>query len=72
MHTKHILQSNNILQVSMIIKSIKVKLKLLRNHFLKEEIDSFLKKAFTKYHYNIIEVPKLDVLKRVDFIINSL
>ena len=24
-------------------KSIKVKLKLLRNHFLKEEIDSFLK-----------------------------
>ncbi len=37
-----------------------------------QKIDSFLKKAFIKYHYNIIEVPKLDVLKRVDFIINSL
>ena len=37
-----------------------------------KKIDFFLKKAFLKYQYNIIEVPKLDVLKRVDFIINNL
>ena len=37
-----------------------------------KKIDYFLKKAFLKYNYNIIEVPALDVLKRVDFIISSL
>jgi len=37
-----------------------------------QQIDLFLRKAFLKYQYNIIEVPKLDVSKRVDFIINNL
>jgi len=37
-----------------------------------KKIDYFLKKAFLKHNYNIIKVPKLEVSKRVDFIIHSL
>ena len=37
-----------------------------------KKIDLFLRKAYLKFNYNIIEVPKLDINKRVDFIINQL
>ncbi|MBF26114.1 MAG: hypothetical protein CMP49_06370 [Flavobacteriales bacterium] len=36
------------------------------------KIDIFLRNAYIEFNYNIIEVPKLDVNKRVDFIINNL
>ena len=37
-----------------------------------KKIDLFLRKAYLKFNYNIIEVPKLDINKRVDFLINHL
>ena len=42
------------------------------NYQKAKKIDLFLRQAFFKYNYNIIEVPKLNINKRVDFILNSL
>jgi len=37
-----------------------------------KKIDFFLKQTFLNFNYNIIEIPKLTVSKRVDFIINKI
>lgn len=37
-----------------------------------EEIYNYLKSAYTKHHYNLIEVPRDTVVKRTDFIISML
>ena len=37
-----------------------------------KKIDYFLRKVFKEFNYNIIEIPKLEVKKRTDFIINNL
>ena len=36
------------------------------------KIDAFLREAFLKFNYNIIEVPKLDINQRVNFILNNI
>ena len=41
------------------------------NYQKAKKIDLFLRQAFLKYNYNIIEVPKLNIKERVDFILNS-
>ena len=35
-------------------------------------IEKVLKKTYLNFNYNIIEIPKLDIIKRVDFILNNL
>jgi predicted ATPase len=35
-------------------------------------IDVMLKKTYINFHYNIIEVPKLGINKRIEFIINNI
>ena len=37
-----------------------------------QKIDTFLRKTFLQYNYTIIEVPKLDVSERVNFIIDNI
>ena len=37
-----------------------------------KKIDLFLRQAFKKFHYNIIEVPTLSINKRVNFILNNI
>ncbi len=42
-------------------------------HYIEaEKIDLFLRKAFLKYNYNIIELPKLNVDERVNFILDQI
>ena len=37
-----------------------------------KKIDQFLRQAFLRFDYNIIEIPKLNISKRADFIINNI
>ena len=49
-----------------------------KNNYRKENfnesvrIDKVLKKTYLNFNYNITEIPKLDVIERVDFILNNI
>ena len=42
------------------------------NYQKSKKIDLFLRQTFLKYNYNLIEVPKLNVEERVDFILGNI
>jgi len=37
-----------------------------------KKIDLFLREAFAQFNYKIIEIPKLNTSKRVNFILNKI